>query len=92
MALINATAVGLSMVRPARAATSIVSDQYGRIVAAMRADSASAGVLVADVPGERVPTFYAKSGELVPNAALGYCLFILADLVRVAWKRRPRGP
>ncbi len=92
MALINATAVGLAMVRPARAATSIVSDQYGRIIAAMRADSAGAGVLVADVPGERVPTFYARSGELVPNAALGYCLFILADLVRVAWKRRPRAP
>ena len=38
MALMNAVAVGLPMVRPVRAATSIASDQYGRLLGSMRAD------------------------------------------------------
>jgi apolipoprotein N-acyltransferase len=69
----NAVAVGLPMVRPVRAATSIASDQYGRVLARMRADDRGDGVMVAAVPSERVPTLYARTGELVPIAALAFC-------------------
>ena len=50
MALMNAVAVGLPMVRPVRGATSIVSDQYGRLLGTMRADGASDGVMVVRAP------------------------------------------
>jgi apolipoprotein N-acyltransferase len=72
MARTNAVAVGLPMVRPVRAATSIVTDAHGRVLGSLRADSATRGVLVADVVAARVPTAYARIGEVVPLAALAY--------------------
>jgi len=87
MALMNAVAAGLPMVRPVRAATSIVSDQYGRLLASMRADGASDGVMVVAVPGERVPTLYARTGEIVPLVALVICLIAIVRVARV----QPRG-
>jgi len=89
MALVNAVAVGLPLVRPVRAATTIASDQFGRLIGSMRADGSSDGVLVVDVPGERVPTLYAKTGEIVPLAALAFCLFVAARLLLA---RRTRAP
>jgi len=83
MALVNAVAVGLPMVRPVRAATSIASDQYGRLLGSLRADSASDGVMVVAVPSERVPTLYARTGEVVPLLALAFCLFAIAQALRV---------
>jgi apolipoprotein N-acyltransferase len=88
MALMNAVAVGLPMVRPVRAATSIASDQYGRLLGSMRADGSGDGVMVVAVPGERVPTLYARTGEIVPLVALGFCLLAL---VRVMRARRGAG-
>jgi len=85
MALMNAVAVGLPMVRPVRAATSIASDAYGRILGSMRADAQGDAVMVVAVPSERVPTIYASAGELVPPAALMFCL---VAFVR-AWRTRP---
>jgi len=82
MALVNAVAVGLPMVRPVRAATSIMSDPYGRVLASRRADSRTDGVLVADVPAQVVPTLYASTGEVVPLGALGFCVLVAAALVR----------
>jgi apolipoprotein N-acyltransferase len=86
MALMNAVSVGLPMVRPARAATSIVSDPYGRLLASMRADGQDGGVLVAAVPTERVQTLYTRIGEVVPFAALAFCAFVI---VRLFGTRRP---
>lgn len=83
MALMNAVAVGLPMVRPVRAATSIVSDQYGRLLGSMRADGATDGVSVVAVPTERVPTFYARTGEIVPIICLACCALVLVRLVGV---------
>lgn len=82
MALLNAVAVGLPMVRPVRAATSIASDQYGRLLGSMRADPQADGVLVVAVPSERVPTLYARTGEFVPYIALVFCVFVCIRLMR----------
>jgi len=82
MALLNALAVGLPMVRPVRAATSIVTDQYGRLLGAMRADAAGDGVSVVAVPAQRVPTLYARTGEVVPPLALAFCLLVATRLRR----------
>ena len=87
MALMNAVAVGLPMVRPVRAVTTIASDQYGRLLGTLRADGASDGVLVVDVPGERVPTLYARTGEVVPLLALVFCLLAMVRLVVVRTRR-----
>ena len=83
MALMNAVAAGLPMVRPVRAATSLVSDQYGRVLGSLRADGASDGVMVVAVPGARVPTLYTRTGEVVPFIALGFCALVIAQLFRV---------
>jgi apolipoprotein N-acyltransferase len=88
MALMNAVAVGLPMVRPVRAATSIASDQYGRLLGAMRADGPGDGVLVVAVPSQRVPTLYARTGEIVPLAALAFCALVIVRLLR----QSPRPP
>ena len=88
MALMNAVAAGVSIVRPVRAATTIASDPYGRLLASMRADAGGDGVMVADVPAGRVPTLYARTGEVVPLVALAFCVLVAARLLR----SRRRGP
>ena len=80
MALMNAVAAGVSMVRPVRAATTIASDPYGRLLATLRADAGGDGVMVADVPAGGVRTLYARLGEVVPLAALALCAFVLIHL------------
>jgi apolipoprotein N-acyltransferase len=82
MALMNAVAVGLPMVRPVRAATSIMSDQYGRLLGSLHADDASDGVLVVAVPSERVATPYTRTGEIVPFVAAAFCALVLVRLLR----------
>ena len=83
MALMNAVAAGLSMVRPVRGATSIATDPYGRLLGSMRADGSNEGVMVVAVPTGRVPTLYAKTGEIVPLVALGFCVLVVARVIRV---------
>ena len=78
MALMNAVAVGLPMVRPVRAATSIASDQYGRLLGSLRADSNGDGVMVVSMPTERVPTLYTRTGELIPPLML---VFVLVSVI-----------
>jgi apolipoprotein N-acyltransferase len=39
------------------------------------------------MPGERVATLYARTGEVVPLAALAFCAFVIARLLR---RRRRR--
>ena len=90
MALMNAVAVGLPMVRPVRAATSIASDQYGRLLGSLRADALSDGVMVVAVPGERVPTLYARTGEIVPLVALAFCVLVIVRIMLPG--RRARVP
>ena len=85
MALMNAVAVGLPMVRPVRAATSIASDQYGRVLYSLRADAQGDGVMVVAVPTDRVPTLYARTGEIVPLLTLAFCLL---GAIRVLRSRR----
>jgi apolipoprotein N-acyltransferase len=89
MALMNAVAVGLPMVRPVRAATSIASDQYGRVLGSMRADGSSDGVMVVAMPGERVPTLYCLTGEIVPLIALAFVVTVLVMVLRARNKTAP---
>jgi apolipoprotein N-acyltransferase len=87
MALVNAVAAGLPMMRPVRAATSIASDPFGRLIGTLRADGASGGVLVVTMPGERVATLYARTGEVVPLVAVAFCAFVIGC---VLLRRRSR--
>jgi len=82
MALMNAVAVGLPMVRPVRAATSIASDQYGRVLHSLRADARGDGVMVVAVPTERVPTLYARTGDIVPLMAMVFCVLVVIRVLR----------
>ena len=85
MALMNAVAVGLPMMRPVRAATSIATDQYGRVLGSMRADGPSDGVLVVSVPSGRLQTLYSRIGEALPMLALAFCVLVVALVVN-AWR------
>jgi apolipoprotein N-acyltransferase len=84
MAIMNAVAAGLPMVRPVRAATSIATDQFGRLLASLPAGESNDGVMVVPMPGARVRTIYTTTGEVVPLVALA---FSVVAIVRV-WRRR----
>jgi apolipoprotein N-acyltransferase len=83
MALMNAVAAGLPMIRPVRAATSIACDQYGRLLGTMPWQNSSDGVFVVNMPAARVPTLYAMTGELIPLFAVA-CLVIIFVVMFVA--------
>lgn len=82
MATLNAIAAGVSMVRPVRRAVSVAVDQYGRTLGALAADEG--GVMVARVPGGRVETLYARTGEVVPLAAVTFTVLVIIQLLRKA--------
>jgi len=88
MAVMNAVAVGLPMLRPVRAARSFATDQFGHIVGSLPANS-SEGVLVVALPSRRVPTLYTTIGESLPLAALAFSLFVgLRLILRSVLSRR----
>jgi len=91
MAMMNAVAVGLAMVRPVRAATSFATDQYGRVLGSLRADASGDGVMVVAVPGKRVSTLYARTGEIVPLVALAFCVLAVALAIVSPRQRSERG-
>jgi apolipoprotein N-acyltransferase len=82
MALLNAVAAGLPMLRPVRDATSIATDPFGRILGSMPADGGGDKVMVIALPCERVPTLYVLTGELVPIFCLAFCGLVLLRLCR----------
>lgn len=84
MAVMNAVASGVSLMRPVRAATSMATDQFGRVIGSMPAGAPGEGILVASIPGGRIRTLYAKAGEVVPLASLA---FVLVTLLRMALPR-----
>jgi apolipoprotein N-acyltransferase len=65
-----------------RGATSITSDQYGRVLGSQRADGSSDDVMVVSVPTERVPTLYTRTGEIAPVVALAFCIFVAVRMLR----------
>ena len=81
MARLQGVSVGISTVRSVRAATSYAADQYGRITGAMRFED-PAGVMVAQVPVEQVPTIFAATGEVLPWLTSGFCLALLGAAAR----------
>ena len=88
MAIMNAVAAGLPLLRPVRAATSFASDAYGRVIGSMRWDASGDGVLVVDMPNKRVPTLYARTGEIAPLVALAF--IVMVGLRSVAATHAPR--
>jgi apolipoprotein N-acyltransferase len=86
MARMHAVAVGLPIMRPVRASTSIATDQYGRILGSLPWQGSGDGVFVVPMRGERVPTIYSKTGELLPLISLGFTILVLIKFIRV--KRR----
>src|SRR5262245_48617315 len=82
MALMNAVAVGLPMVRPVRAATSIATDQFGRLLATLRSDGVSEGVMVVAVPVSRVHTLYGRTGEVIPLLGVAFSVVALVLAIR----------
>jgi apolipoprotein N-acyltransferase len=59
------------------------------VLGSLRADGSSDGIMVIAVPGKRVPTLYARTGEIVPVLALAFCV-IAVPLAIVAPRRRLR--
>lgn len=88
MAIMNAVAAGLPLLRPVRAATSFASDAYGRVIGSMRWDAPGDGVLVVDMPNKRVPTLYARTGEIAPLVALAF--IVMVGLRSIAATHAPR--
>jgi len=84
MARVRAIEGGFSLLRPARGATSGAFDAYGRTRATMPFFEENDRVMLASVPTERVPTLYARIGDL---PALAYA-FVLAAAGVAAWRRR----
>jgi apolipoprotein N-acyltransferase len=80
MAMMDAVAAGLPIIRPVRASTSIASDQYGRLLGSLGWDELSDKVLVVAIPAKRVSTLYANTGEIVPLAALAFCTLVVVLL------------
>jgi len=89
MARMHAVAAGLPMMRPVRASTSIATDQYGRILGSIPWKGPGDGVFVVSMHGERVPTLYAKTGEIIPLLAFVFCLIagVRIFLARSSWNR-----
>jgi len=83
MARVRAIEGGFSILRPARAATSWAFDAYGRTRASLPFFEDNDRVMLATLPTERVPTLYARIGDL---PALVY-IFVLAGAVVAAWRR-----
>jgi len=88
MARIMGLSVGLSVFRSVRSATSMASDQFGRVLASRRFYIGGDGVMVAEVPALPVPTLYAKIGESFPVACLAFGL--LGSVLIIGKTRRGR--
>lgn len=82
MARMNTVAAGLPMIRPVRASTSIACDQYGRILGSLPWEGSGDGVFVVAMRGARVPTLYAKTGEVIPLLALAFTVLVLVLILR----------
>lgn len=91
MARMNTVAAGLPMIRPVRAATSIACDQYGRILGSLPWKGSGDGVFVVEMRGARVPTLYAKTGEVIHLLALAFTILVLVLILRQSKKVESSG-
>ena len=85
MASIRGIEGGFSVLRPVRWATSGAFDAYGRSRASLSHFEANDRIMLATLPVERVPTLYARMGDVLPVLAL---LFVLLASVRAMLSRR----
>lgn len=82
MARFNAVAAGVSMVRSVRGATSFASDPYGRVRATLRFGEGGDGVMIASAPVNKVETFYARTGDVLPLITAAFSLLTVVQIVR----------
>jgi apolipoprotein N-acyltransferase len=88
MAVFRGIENGVSVVRQSDNALSIVSDPYGRTLAAVDHFTSSEWVTVAQVPTQGVFTFYSVIGDLFGwLAVVGFVAIIVLTLVR-RWRAR----
>jgi apolipoprotein N-acyltransferase len=86
MAVFRAIENGVSLVRQASNGLSVVTDPYGRVLAAMDHFTASERVMVAQVPTQGVPTVYSVIGDLFGwLAVVGFVGIVIWAVVR--WRR-----
>ena len=81
MARIMGIATGMSVLRSVRSATSMASDPYGRVRASRRFYEKGDGVMLAELPAVRVPTLYAKIGDVFPVACAAFSLALIGALL-----------
>lgn len=77
MAVFRAVENGVSLVRATKSGVSGAVDPYGRLLAATDHFSPDARAMVAQVPVARVPTFYARFGDLFA----WLCILALLSLI-----------
>jgi apolipoprotein N-acyltransferase len=79
MASVRAIEGGYALLRPARGATSVAFDAYGRVLASMAYFEDNDRIMMASIPGEQVATLYSRVGDVFPIALL---LFMVSVVVR----------
>jgi len=66
MAAVRAIEGGYALLRPARGATSIATDAFGRIRASMSYFEENDRIMLASLPAQQTPTLYSKVGDIFP--------------------------
>ncbi len=91
MAVFRAIENGVSMVRQADNGLSVVTDPYGRTLAAMDHFTASERVMVAQVPTQGIFTIYSVIGDLFGwLAVVGFVAMVAWGVIRSLRLRRAR--
>ena len=84
MAAVRAIENGVSLLRATASGVSSAVDPYGRVLASTDHFAAGADDLVAWVPVQRVPTLYARFGDLFAwSSVSALALMILWRVIRV---------
>ena len=83
MARAHAIEGGMSVVRPARDATSMMFDAYGRVRASLGAWEDNEGIMMGIVPTRHVQTFYTTLGDWPAILAGGFLVFALTRALRM---------
>ncbi len=86
MARMSTVAAGLPMMRPVRASESIACDQYGRLLGSLPWGGSGDGVFVVAMCCARIPTVYAKTGEVLPLLLLAFVVLVSVMILRAGKK------
>lgn len=82
MAVVRGIEGGYAVLRPARAATSMASDAYGRVRAAMNYFEENDKIMMASIPVKQVGTLYSKVGDIFVLFLGIYLCFIVYKYIK----------